>query len=267
MNATAQQGYVLTLPAAPFTEINYFMRPKHWEYAAHRHDYLQFLVVIGGTLRLTVQNEETLLFPGDASLIPAGFTHSLQTDGGYAQLGANLHLDRPEFLLGIPALLRSRITAPAITRCEQLFQQSGGLIQMLRQGSAMDHAWIYLSMLSGLLEAMEGLEHRDQRQFALQLSDYLEHHLADHVSVRQVADHFHLSVSQVERLCRQCFGAGVIALYQQKRLAHAQVLLLNSPLSIKAIGESIGFDDASNFSAFFSRHTGMPPSACKKQKQ
>lgn len=50
-------------------------------------------------------------------------------------------------------------------------------------------------------------------------------------------------------------------------LITAQVFLSNSTLPMAMIAEKIGFEDSSNFSAFFCKKTGLSPSAYRKRKQ
>lgn len=50
-------------------------------------------------------------------------------------------------------------------------------------------------------------------------------------------------------------------------LLKAQVFLSNSTLPMAMIAEKIGFEDSSNFSAFFCKKTGLSPSAYRKRKQ
>ena len=52
---------------------------------------------------------------------------------------------------------------------------------------------------------------------------------------------------------------GVIALYNQKRLSHACILLNNGWQSVSEIARQVGFSDAANFSNFFRKQIGLSP--------
>ncbi|MBE5784153.1 MAG: helix-turn-helix transcriptional regulator [Clostridiales bacterium] len=260
-------GHILPHPPLPFTSVNYFKRGDGWEMPWHSHEELQFLVVTSGSLTIHLETETQTLLPGDASLIPPGAAHALFTQGGYEQIGANVLLKDEQALMGAIGLLKEHIKAPLMVRCEQIAAQAPALLQMLIKGSAIDQARLCLSLHAALLQAVEAVIYEQSSQFDVQLSTFLDQRLGDKLSSSQVAASFHMSVSQLERLSHRFFGQGIIALYNQKRLIEAQVLLANSALPIGVIAQRIGFEDTSNFSAFFTRKTGLSPSAYRKRKQ
>ena len=49
--------------------------------APHTHDHEEVLFVVSGRLRLTLGDDEAVLEPGDAALIPAGTRHHPRADG------------------------------------------------------------------------------------------------------------------------------------------------------------------------------------------
>ena len=260
-------GHILPHPPHPFSSVNYFKRGNGWEMPMHSHEELQFLVVTAGSLCIHLEEETQLLLPGDASLIPPGALHALSTQGGYEQIGANVSLRDEQALSGVIGLLKAHIKSPITVHGQPIAAQAPSLLQMLIKGSAIDQAKLCLIIQGALLQAVEDVIYAQSSQFDLQLSAYLDQHLSDKLTASQVAAAFHMSVSQLERLSHKFFGKGIIALYNQKRLIKAQVFLSNSTLPLGRIAEKIGFEDSSNFSAFFYKKTGLSPSAYRKRKQ
>ena len=67
-------------------------------------------------------------------------------------------------------------------------------------------------------------------------------------------------------ICKQLSGRTASELINEEIIRQAQILLLDSQLSIKEIAERLGFLNQSHFGTFFRRHTGISPLAFRKKK-
>ena len=67
-------------------------------------------------------------------------------------------------------------------------------------------------------------------------------------------------------ICKQLSGRTASELINEEIIRQAQILLLDSQLSIKEIAERLGFLNQSHFGTFFRRHTSISPLAFRKKK-
>lgn len=93
---------------------------------------------------------------------------------------------------------------------------------------------------------------------------YLSLHLAEPISVAELASYAHLSPSHFSRLFRQQFGLAPHQYLLHLRLQHAQSLLLETHLALSQIVEYCGFADVHHFSKVFRKHVGCSPGAYRQ---
>ena len=88
----------------------------------------------------------------------------------------------------------------------------------------------------------------------------IESHLAEPLSVPEVAKSLGVSQRQLERQFRQNIGCTVVQFSLLLRLQHARVLLIATGLSIREIATASGFNTLSHFAYSFGKHFGRRPS-------
>lgn len=81
----------------------------------------------------------------------------------------------------------------------------------------------------------------------------------------QVADHFHLSQAQLNRIYKQHFGVGLATALDEVRMAKAKALLTDTAHAIKDIVAYVGYGDVNNFIRKFKKHEGMTPLVYRKK--
>ncbi len=74
---------------------------------------------------------------------------------------------------------------------------------------------------------------------------------------------FPLGSRRADQLLREHLGFGLREFLEQRRLANARERVVTGVEPLKAIAFSLGFRHASHFTAWFRRHTGQSPSACR----
>lgn len=89
----------------------------------------------------------------------------------------------------------------------------------------------------------------------------MENHVADPVTLRDLAAAAGISARQLNRLFHAVLGRSTMQVYREVRLDKARNLIRNSPLSLTEIGLATGFSSSSHFSRLFAGHFGNPPSA------
>ena len=103
---------------------------------------------------------------------------------------------------------------------------------------------------------------------AYQIRQILEEHIYSNISMQEISDALHLTVSHCIRLFKKQFEISPIQYLQQIRMEQAKILLLETEIPIKDIADRLCFYDSQHFSASFRKYYGLSPSQFRqKQKQ
>lgn len=93
---------------------------------------------------------------------------------------------------------------------------------------------------------------------------YIHDNLNRPLPVSEIANQVHTSARHLARLF-ECFtGTSPAAYVTQARLDRACALLVHSRLSIKEVGEAVGYGDVHHFTRVFTQHLGCPPGAYRR---
>lgn len=88
-----------------------------------------------------------------------------------------------------------------------------------------------------------------------------QHSMADHAAALQVTP------THLTRVCKAETGRTAAALLTEHQLHAARSLLISCDQPIRDIAARLGFGSAAYFTRFISQHTGLTPSALRKQSQ
>jgi AraC-like DNA-binding protein len=91
--------------------------------------------------------------------------------------------------------------------------------------------------------------------------DHIEEHFHTWHRVSQYADRLGYSTRTLNRLARQNTGLSAKQLIDERVILEAKRRLSHADDSVATVAEQLGFQDASNFSAYFRRHTRSTPAA------
>lgn len=94
--------------------------------------------------------------------------------------------------------------------------------------------------------------------------EYIDDHLADKLSVQQLAQVANSSPFHFSRRFREATGVSVHQFVIEKRLERARALLKNPALSLLEIAFSVGFANPSHLSLHFRRRFGCPPGTYRR---
>jgi transcriptional regulator GlxA family with amidase domain len=88
----------------------------------------------------------------------------------------------------------------------------------------------------------------------------METHIADPVTLSDLAQIADVSPRQLNRLFQEKLGRSTMVFYRSLRLDTARGLLRNSSLPLTEIALATGFASSAHFSRVYSQHFGQPPS-------
>lgn len=91
------------------------------------------------------------------------------------------------------------------------------------------------------------------------LSTYIDHNLAEDLSVGSLCRQFGISKNTLYKVSHDCFGTTILDYITKKRIDSACLLLKDQSLSITEICDRIGISDYNYFFKLFKRHMGVSP--------
>lgn len=271
----------------PYIRVNQLHRGS-FSMEPHTHPFWQFILVTDGQLQIKTGSDTgrplqtkagsdttrrlqiktgsgtSILHAGTLHILPPGWEHTLFSSGGYSQLGIDLRSDSSERDL-IP-LLEQTFSQPTNLSAEQLLTLAAQISEKQQKGTSLSAAQMVNLLDTLILFCLESADSAVS-SFEEKLSSYLDANLHRPLRLQEIADHFYISVPQLERLCRRSYQGGVIALLKQRRFQKAGQLLISTELSIQEIGSVVGYPDPAHFSGFFRSCAGISPRAYRQQSR
>ena len=95
--------------------------------------------------------------------------------------------------------------------------------------------------------------------------EYMQRHLAEPLTIPDLAARVQLSPSRFRDLFSEHTGLGPALYLERLRLRRARVLIERTFLSIKEVMAFTGYDDATRFSREFRRHHGISPASLRER--
>lgn len=106
---------------------------------------------------------------------------------------------------------------------------------------------------------------REKRELVEKALNYIDQHLAEPITLEQVAAHIHMSASYLSQLFKQLNGFTVWEYIVSRRIALAKRLLLESDELVLDVSMKCGFNSITNFNRAFKREAAMTPRMYRKK--
>ncbi len=91
------------------------------------------------------------------------------------------------------------------------------------------------------------------------LTAYIRGNLTTDLSVAAICKHLHISKSALYRISNANFHMGISEYVRHLRMEKAKEMFKKTSLSVAAVAESVGINDANYFTKLFKAHTGVLP--------
>lgn len=149
-------------------------------------------------------------------------------------------------------------------------EAAAGLSQWMDAVFAAQTVYGQYSAAYGMMESLAALSEPQvdaERNAAMYtVLQYLENHYREDITASHLAQLAMQSESSLFVKFRQAFGVPPMRYLMEYRLSHAVRLLLCTDLSVREIGESVGYSDPFYFSKLFKRAYGQSPRAYRQNE-
>ncbi|WP_419871430.1 helix-turn-helix domain-containing protein [Candidatus Pristimantibacillus sp. PTI5] len=281
-------------PVLPYIRESDFAVRLPW--FMHERRLLDYLLIYiqEGTLRVTEEGVATDYQAGEFCLLQPGTLHMLEglthtitpfahldffyhsqrkesfpTKAGQTDLTAYLHLLQPRINdlsgLRIPSRFKPRDPfrfKDTMLRMVECWNRHDPLNRLEAQSCATE---LIIMLLQD--HAERSLNTATSDTSLKWMTAYLHMHLAESITIEEMASRANLSPSRFRTVFKQQFGQPPHQYLLQLRLRHACELLLQTKYPLHTIAEYCGFADLHHFSKIFRKHIGDAPGAYRKARQ
>lgn len=245
----------------------------------HKHDdVLELLYIMEGGGSYYVRDHEYLVQPGNMIICNAGTFHGETPSQGksmisYCSVMKNIRSQQlPENTLTTQEELPILNFTEERQELENIFYtlyDLHGKSEMYQ--STCEHlSRAILDIVLNKLKKRSRVNHQthtNNNELVLRISEYLDAHFMEDVSLDQLEQIFYISKYTIGHIFKDETGLSPIRYVMLRRIGEAQNLLMNTGLPIGDIGERLGFNDASHFSTTFKKYIGTTPAAYRKHFQ
>ena len=228
--------------------------PDGWMHKERFLDLAELIYVTEGELHLSVGAETVSLTAGDAYLVRkyttlSGVRPSVGTCGFYT-VSFYCTLTKYDSLYGKVLRISSRSSY-----VETLFNNLTFYASKEKgDGYLMDSAFALL------LEVLYTSRNREPERVQMHgILSYITDHISSPLTIEEISEHFHYSSDYIAKIFRQQFGVTIKQYIIEKKLSVAKRLLTTSDISVKQVGQAVGFTDSVLFEKFFKYHVKMTP--------
>jgi len=141
------------------------------------------------------------------------------------------------------------------------------LMQWMRElyfsNQSKENQRVYL-LLDALLSEFEHLAQPPEHLLIEQAKAYIQHHLAEPISLDQIASQVGLSKYHFSHMFKRLTNQTPMTFLRHERVEAARSLLLSTPWSLQAIASQVGLVDEYHLSRVFRRVTGIAPSQLRR---
>ncbi len=256
-------------------------RQHQWEIRPHRHHGLfQLLWLQQGSAHVQLDGSHQRLDAGSVLLLPQhcvhGFRFSRNAQGvvvtlAYAFL-AQLHGglgDRLSAMVAPQRLSLDEVVDRAVVEAllPVLLEEYGGQ----REHRALLLESLLVSLLCWLTRTPavpSGPAARDRgRQYLAAFSAAIERDHARHLPLEHYAAQLGISTAHLNAVCRELAGCSALALVHARLMLEARRQLVYTSMSVRDIGDALGFADPAYFTRFFKRGCGLSPRQFRERAQ
>ena len=266
------------------TNVEFHLQLNHnetWNMSRlHFHDHCELLLPLTSPGNIFVNDQVYPLHRGTLYLIGENTLHRTMATGFHARYV--LHISRRSLAqlstpqtdltrLGQDSFRRAELRGEEMTEVIELFQalernkNDGSFGSDLRQTMALVRLLLRLAPVLDAATAGEPVRNKDFLRVA-PILDYIRDHLAEPLTLDQIADRFFLSKHYLCRVFKAATGFSVMEYIIYSRVLRARQLLQEG-VSVQRAGELSGFSDNSHFIRTFGHLTGLTPGRYAKEYQ
>ena len=257
------------------------------DFPTHKHNYLEMMIVLSGSITHVIAGESVTLEKGDILVLNKHVSHSIK-QAGVSDIGVNIIIsdsfveslseDLSETVFSELVLHNSKLSGSGIYLCfgaegnTQIENIIENLLFELTEYSADDKILRYTTALlfdylSRKSKKLLKIASHTPDKKGLRRREILSYIQSNYktASLTELAERTFLTAPYLSKLISDAFGKGFKELLLEERMRRAIDLITKSDMPIGQIIDSIGYENESYFHKEFKKHTGVTPLKMRKQ--
>lgn len=259
------------------------------EFPEHKHNYLEMMIVLSGSITHVIAGETVTLTKGDILILNKHVSHSIKRAGAL-DIGVNIIIsdsfveslseDLADTVFSEMAEQNSKLGGSGIYLCfgsdgnTQIENIIENLLFELIEYSADDRILRYTTALlfdylSRKSKKLLKLASRIPDKNGLRRREILSYIQSNYkaATLTELSKRMYLTAPYLSKMINDVFGKGFKELLFEERMRRAVDLITKSNIPIGNIIESVGYENESYFHKEFKKHTGMTPLKMRKQSR
>jgi AraC-like DNA-binding protein len=252
--------------------------------AAHRHDYLEFSLVIHGRGTETIDGVTHTMEPGTFTFVMPYQVHEIHVPRGEVLTLYNCNFGMELFYgvnehYGFASFpLDSGDKQSYIRFDEDTYRYVHELLESMEGEYRHDGSWEKEMLLIRLTEVLilydrcsrqAGAGHRPpsppgEKINIWSILHYVHRHYRDDLTLSSVSDSFHLNATYLSLLFKKHTGQTFMNHLHELRIRHSCALLQSTELSVVDIAAEVGYGSYNAFTRMFKQVRGVAPSEYRK---
>ena len=257
------------------------------DFPEHRHNYVEMMYVVQGSITHYIEGKELVLHKGDVLMLNQHVSHAIKR-AEYEDIGINF-IALPEFFeIPLTMLQKKNVLADfVIGAMRQKNPVSHYLLFRLKEDSQIEN--LMENMIEPMLHAHQNEDIVNQYSMGLVFL-YLMNHLENlshnssidyketivqavleyinsdckNANLSKIAEDTHQSMTVLSKLIKQKTGYKFQELLQRRRFQKAVYLLMETELTVEDIALEVGYENQSYFYRQFQKRYGMTPAKYRK---
>jgi AraC-like DNA-binding protein len=258
-------------------------------YPAHRHDFLEFSLVVEGDGAETINGMKHPMVPGTFTLILPYQVHEIFTSPGSTlvlyncMFGLDLLKDS-----GISGGFGGEVAADLdqlpsfVPFAAQDIPGMLGIIEEMHREYNGANRWRETLLRAKLWETLVRFDRYRQQSIGTNpvpaptvrtkssvwpIVHHIHNNYQEELTLSDLAEKFNMSASRMSEVIKQATGQTFVHFLQDLRIRHATSLLASTEMSVMEIAHEVGYGSYKTFSRIFLERKGMNPTAYRRSKQ
>ncbi|GGH81737.1 AraC-like DNA-binding protein [Pullulanibacillus pueri] len=263
-------------------KINHYFPP-------HRHDFLEFSLVLEGEGREVINGATHALLPGTFTFVSPYQIHEIHAHNAKpltlynCNFDLDLIMDANKKDSGLTSLLYNGMGTeerPSFIQLNQTqFATMKDILDSIYQEYQSEEEWRSLLIKAKVIEILilfdRFRQSRSQKTAVESIKNsgmiwpivhYIHTHHDENITLGHLAKLFNLSVPYLSEQFKKFVGLNFVSFLHEVRIRHACSLLLSTDLSIADVSVEVGYQSFKTFSRVFRQKKGMTPTTFRKKK-
>ncbi|GGE30301.1 hypothetical protein GCM10011391_06100 [Pullulanibacillus camelliae] len=256
-------------------------------FPAHRHDFLEFSLVLEGEGSETINGKTHPLSPGTFTFVSPYQIHDIHTYTDHPLILYNCNFDL-ELIMdsgqkdhGLTRLLYNGMDAeerPSFIQLDQdQFPPFKAILDNIYQEYQSKAPWRNLLIKAKVIELLIHFDRLRQEENSLSkvttkqangmiwpIVHYIHSHFNEDITLSRLSDLFKVSVPYLSEQFKRQVGLNFINFLHEVRIRHACSLLLSTDMPVTDIAAEVGYQSFNTFSRVFRQRKRLTPTAYRR---